>query len=261
MILLGLVIALFTAGGMASFLRLWFDRPSLKLSSRMCLYLGLLSCIGLLVWHSGTRGTWLPLQDNFDTLVWLGLLITLFVLYMQVTRPIGGLDWFLMPVVIFLLAMAGFFGREHYHKYVAGTWEWVHWVSSFGGLVAFSAAAAAGLMYLIVSRRLRAKRLEGPNFGSLERLEHLTRVAVTLGFALLSIGLVTGAIHLFSAKREVPVSKIVLACLAWIVYAVVLHAPINPVLRGRKTAILSVIGFVLMIGALVAVTAWPGGSH
>ena len=45
---------------------------------------------------------------------------------------------------------------------------------------------------------------------------------------------------------------IVLAGSVWIVYAIVLHAPINPIFRGRRAAVLSVLGFVLMIGTLVA---------
>ena len=39
----------------------------------------------------------------------------------------------------------------------------------------------------------------------------------------------------------------------WLVYAIVMHAPINPRLRGRRAAVLSVFGFCLMIGTLLAV--------
>jgi ABC-type transport system involved in cytochrome c biogenesis permease subunit len=52
--------------------------------------------------------------------------------------------------------------------------------------------------------------------------------------------------------------KVLLAFGAWIVYALVLHSPINPSFRGRKTAMLSVLGFVLMIGVLIAVQLMPG---
>jgi ABC-type transport system involved in cytochrome c biogenesis permease subunit len=45
----------------------------------------------------------------------------------------------------------------------------------------------------------------------------------------------------------------VLAVGVWLVYAVVLHAPINPSFRGRKVAVLSVVGFVLMLGTIVTV--------
>ena len=51
--------------------------------------------------------------------------------------------------------------------------------------------------------------------------------------------------------------KVLLACGVWLVYAIVLHSPINPSFRGRKAAVLSVVGFVLMIGTLVAVQFVP----
>src|SRR5438270_504988 len=83
--------------------------------------------------------------------------------------------------------------RTEPREYVRGGWLWVHWVTAYGGAVAFAVAGAVGAMYLIANRRLRTKNLApGTTLGSLERLEHLTLMAVTLGFALLTIGLVTG---------------------------------------------------------------------
>ena len=55
----------------------------------------------------------------------------------------------------------------------------------------------------------------------------------------------------------VPLRGVVLALAVWVVYAIVLHAPINPSFRGRKVAVLSMVGFVLMIGAIVAVQFLP----
>jgi ABC-type uncharacterized transport system permease subunit len=54
-------------------------------------------------------------------------------------------------------------------------------------------------------------------------------------------------------QHETHPAKLLLAFSAWVVYAIVLHSPINPSFRGRKTAILSVVGFLLMIGTIVAV--------
>ena len=44
-------------------------------------------------------------------------------------------------------------------------------------------------------------------------------------------------------------------------YAIVLHAPINPIFRGRRAAFLSMLGFALMIGTLIAVQFGSGGSR
>jgi ABC-type uncharacterized transport system permease subunit len=257
--LLIVAAALFAAGLGLSLARLWRDRESLRVAAKACQYAGVACGAAVLVWHSVARGSWWPLEDNFDALVWLGLLLALFVLYTQRTHPLRGLDWFVLPIVILLLVSAGVFGKTEPHRYKVGDlWSWVHRITSYGGALAFAVAGAAGTMYLIANRRLRTKGAPpGASLGSLERLEHLTLVSVTLGFALLTVGAVTGLVGIVRDDRPAYTAKIVLAAAVWVVYAVVLHSPINPSFRGRKAAVLSVVGFVLMVGTLVAVQFMP----
>jgi ABC-type uncharacterized transport system permease subunit len=259
--LLILAIAFFIVGGAVSLARLKLpEHPRLRIAAKVCLYWGLLASIGVLVWHSIDRGRWIPIGDNFDAMIWLAILLVLFVLYVQRAHPLGGLDWFVMPIAILLLLGALVFGRENFHEYVRDTWSWVHRVTAYGGAVAFAIAAATGAMYVITSRRLRLKNSTGPNLGSLERLERITMISVTLGFALLTIGAITGLVQMLAAGKETPQAKLVLALAVWVVYAVVLHAPMNPSFRGRKAAMLSVVGFVLMIGLIVALNVMSGNS-
>ena len=90
----------------------------------------------------------------------------------------------------------------------------------------------------------------------------MTFTAVTIGFALLTIGIITGFVQLIFQRQQTSIAKIVLTGAVWVIYALVLHSPINPSFRGRRTAMLSVLGFVLMIGTLVAVQFMPaGGTH
>src|SRR5690349_6333466 len=91
-------VALFAAGWAVALARLRSDREALRIAAKACMYCGLVVALGVLIWHSANRGNWLPLADNFDTLVWLGLLLALFVLYTQRTHPLRGLEWFLAPV-------------------------------------------------------------------------------------------------------------------------------------------------------------------
>jgi ABC-type uncharacterized transport system permease subunit len=263
--LLSASIVLFLAGGLLSLLRLRSaptqQIETLRIAAKACAYFGACAALAVLIWHSVARDDWRPLRDNFDALVWLGLLLALFVLYIQRRRPVGGLDWFLMPVVILLLIGAAVFGSTQPHQYVTSAWSWIHRVSAFAGALSFAVAGAVGVMYLIVNHRLRTKRalLSGPNFGNLERLEHLTLESVSLGFALLTIGALTGINEMVKGKHTSP-AKLVLSAAVWVVYAIVLHAPINPSFRGRKAAVLSVVGFVLTIGTVVAVML-TGPAH
>jgi ABC-type uncharacterized transport system permease subunit len=258
LILLGIAVALFAAGLGVSAARAWKTSDKLRVAAKVCTYLGILCAVGVIVWHGVARGQWLPVNDNFESLLWLGVLLALFVMYTQRVKPVGGLDWFVMPIAIVLLIAAGVFGRfepQEYRELREDLWMWVHRVSAYGGALAFAVAAAGGTMYVVASRRLRSKTpLRG--FGSLERIEHLTMVSVTVGFALLTVGLVTGFVRY--RPNQLPVTKLALATLAWLVYAVVLHAPINPRFRGRRAAMLSVFGFALMVGTMIVVLLIPG---
>ena len=267
-ITLVLAILLFTAGGLVSLARVWWDRESLRIAAKACLWGGFSVSLGVLIWHGVTLrgGRWLPLEDNFQAFIWLALLLAGFVLYVQRTRPLRGLDWFVMPLVVVLLVAAVVFGTAKPQEYVDTTWSWVHRVTSYTGAAAFGIAGAAGAMFLIANRRLRDKAIppHGPGFGSLERLERITFSAVTLGFALLTIGLITGIVRVLREGGQTRLGthwfaspKVVGAFAVWVVYAVVLHAPINPSFRGRKVAILSIVGLVLMIGTLVAANFVP----
>jgi ABC-type uncharacterized transport system permease subunit len=268
----GQLLVLFLAGGCfaggvgASLSRLWLKSDRLRLTSKVQYYFGLLLGLVVLVWHAMSRQEWAPLGDNFDALVWLGMLLGLFVVYLQRAKPLVGLDWFVMPVVVLLFVCAAVFGKAKPHEYVTSSLLWMHRVTSYVGFVAFAIAGAAGAMYLITNRRLRKKTQAGPSFGSLERLEHITFLAVTTGFALLTIGLVTGLarIHDEGGGRVglnwFASPKVLLATAVWVVYALVLHSPINPSFRGRKTAMLSILGFLLMVGTIVVVQFMPAGE-
>ena len=104
--LLIIAIALFAVGGMISLVRLGRDKPRLRIAAKACMWSGVTVALAVLVWHSIVRQSWLPLEDNFDALTWLAVVLAVFVMYVQRRKPLGGLDWFVMPIVILLLVGA-----------------------------------------------------------------------------------------------------------------------------------------------------------
>jgi len=267
----------FAVSAGASIARQWTDSRLLRITVWVAGWGGVVLGAAVLGWHAATAmashglaGTgWMPLEDNFDALAWLGVMIAGCALYVQWRRPVGGLDWFVLPVGIALLVAAAVFGREEPRAYRETAWSVVHRVTAYGGALALTIAGVVGAMYLVANHRLRAKRMiGGTGLGSLERLENVAQTAVTLGWPLFTIGLVTGVIwgiHLGSMdkghQQEFFEPKILLAVAGWVVFALALHTPINASFRGRKAAVLSLIGLVLMIGTLLAVQFMPAGPR
>src|SRR4051794_40442965 len=79
--------ACFTAGVALSLMRLRAAQPrraeTYRIWAKGSVYLGVCGAVAVLIWHSARRGSWVPLEDNFDALVWLGMLLAGFVLYIQ----------------------------------------------------------------------------------------------------------------------------------------------------------------------------------
>lgn len=226
-----------------------------------------LGCVGLAIalavqaLHASLRGDWLPLQDNFDALLWLAILVGGVALYLRARGTVPRLDLVSGPIVVILLVAAGAFGVGRPHEYINNLWFYTHGLSSFGCAVAFAFAACTGVLYLVLRRKLRQKPHGPPEsgYGSLERLERVNYTAVQIGFALLTVGVVSGLTRaLGHATTKLGdhwywSPKVLLSVGAYLLYAVVLNSPIAPALRGRRTAILSIAGFVLLLGTLVAV--------
>ena len=209
MSLLFICIALFATGSVLSLLRIRRETESLRIAAKACSWTAITAGVALIAWHASARSQWLPLDDNFEALIWLGLILALFVVYVQRRHPIGGLDWFVMPMVILLLIGAAIFGRTSPREYLPTTWSWIHRLFSYGGAVAFVVAGSVGAMYLVANRRLRMKVMTGgPKLGNLERLEEVTLASVTLGFALLTVGAITGFIWFASSHRPISVWKV-----------------------------------------------------
>jgi ABC-type transport system involved in cytochrome c biogenesis permease subunit len=262
---LGVVALLFLVSGLLAVFRSRRDRLSLRISAKAFGWSGVAAGVLLLVWHASQRHSFVPLDDNFEAFIWLSLLLAAMVLYVQRTQPVAGLDWFAMPIAIGLLGAAAYFGREHPTVYLDTLWSYTHRASAFGGAVAFAVAGTAGAVYLVASQRLRKKSLDsGQRVGSLERLEAIIRTWVVIGFALLSVALVTGLMKVLQEGGRTRLGpdwfespKVVLTAVVWLLYAAMLHTPLGPGLRGRRAAIVSLIGLLLMVFTLIAVQMMP----
>jgi ABC-type uncharacterized transport system permease subunit len=252
---------LLAAGGAMSLARQQRGNNALRIAAKASAYWGICAALAALLWHALSRQSWTPLGDNFETLAGLGILLAGFTMYVQRARPIAGLDWFMLPIVILMLICAVVFGSIRPGEYRSeNAWWLAHVLSSFGGAAAFAVAAALGGIYLVASARLRHKSaLIGPPMGSLERLEDLTHTAVRLGFALLTVAMITGLAKIIADGPNTRLGphwmqspKVVLAATVWVIYAVALHTPITPGVRGSKSAVLSIAGFVMMFATLIA---------
>lgn len=144
------------------------------------------------------------------------------------------------------------------------------WLPIHGGvsLIAYgflSLAFCGGLMYLLLERELKSKKFGYffARFPSLDSLDQLNHHCLTAGFVFLTLGIVTGSIWARQAWGTYwqwdP--KETWSLITWFLYLVQLHQRFTVGWRGKRAAVMAVIGFTAVVFTLWGVTYLLGGVH
>jgi cytochrome c-type biogenesis protein CcsB len=141
---------------------------------------------------------------------------------------------------------------------------WLHVTLSMLGTVGFAVAFVAGVMYLIQDRLLKSKRFNVlyVKLPALDFLDQLNQQSIVLGFPLLTLGIVTGAISAEFARGAYlnwnPEQT--WALVTWLFYFVVLLGRLTIGWRAKRAAYLTVIGFAGVVLTLVGVVLKSYGA-
>lgn len=217
-----------------------------------------LGCLGVFgyraVWvHHG----WQPLTSHVDGLLLISGLLAVLVLYLQSRSRLWGLSTFALPLLSLLLAWAVCASAWTFYVFeVNSLWMTVHLAGVYLGTLFVAVAGVAGCMFLYAQHRLRhGHRLEAKagQLASLEAIESLIVRSSTLGFGILTIGLVTGLIiqlspHVWAHELDAWYwFKVALAVLVWLIYALVMNVHHTTHFRGARAAWLSIAGLLLLL--------------
>ena len=132
-----------------------------------------------------------------------------------------------------------------------------HTLCSLLSYGAFLTAFVSGMLFLIQERQLKRKHM-GRLFHRLPSLEALDRVnflAIGIGFGLLSIGLALGFLGagLLLGHWWTGDPKEYLAVALWGSYLTLWLVRLRSTLRGRRVALLSILGFSLVLFTFLGV--------
>ena len=144
-------------------------------------------------------------------------------------------------------------------------WLFVHSTMAFISYAMFAVAFGAAIMYLIQQHFLKKKRL-GPLYQKLPSLDVLDEInyrCMSFGFPLLTIAIITGAIWAETAWGTYwswdP--KETWSLITWFIYAALLHGRLTTGWRGRRAAVLSIIGFFVLLFTFLGVNLLPSESQ
>lgn len=207
-----------------------------------------------------------PMASPYDSLsvfAWAVVLIYLGVELRYRNRLMGA---FVLPLAV--LAMSGAAALPErmatLPPRVQGAGLYAHVALAIFGNAAFALTFCAGLMYLLHERQLKSRtpRRLAVRLPSLEVLDDIGVKSVLVGFPLLTLALISGSAWAeyvrgsFLTLRPREVWSIV----SWLIFAGLLYARVSAGWRGRKAAILAILGFLLVLFTFIGVKVLRDGS-
>jgi cytochrome c-type biogenesis protein CcsB len=144
-------------------------------------------------------------------------------------------------------------------------WLPIHVSFAIAGNGMFALMAIGGIMYILQERLIKRKRLGRIHklLPSLETLDMINRRGLPIGFFLLTLGIISGALWANSAWGQFwswdP--KETWSLITWFAYAGMIHQRLALGWRGKKAAILAILGFMLVMFTFLGVSALLGGHH
>lgn len=208
--------------------------------------------------------SWQPLTAHVDGLLLLVTMLCPLLIFLEKRGNARGLSFIGYPGVTFLLLWALCASRWSFRAFSPGNvMNGVHLFSVYLGTLAVFVSALYGGTYLFVENRLKRKQNLGQSrqFASLETLERMIVASSAVGFAFISLGLVTGFIIVSALHEQLPAGwwhspKIVLSFLVWVLYAVLFNVRHTTFFRGSRAAWLSLLGLLLLIMTFAMVHAF-----
>ena len=208
-----------------------------------------------------------PITSLFESLTFSAFAIVGVFLAFELRYNLRVLGAFVAPLAFAFSVFAAFLPGEVRTLAPALNSYWlpVHVIMLFFGNAVFAVAFGAAIMYLLMERELKRKKL-GPIFKrlpSLDVLDDINYRCLTIGFPLLTLGIITGSIWAEYAWGSYwswdP--KEVWSLITWLLYAALLHGRMTVGWRGRKAAILAIVGFCAILFTFLGVNLLLPGLH
>jgi ABC-type uncharacterized transport system permease subunit len=205
------------------------------------------------------------LPEALSFLAWTLVVAFGVVTYRYPVRALGAL---LLPVVSLLVFVSQVVGENSNMvatRVTDGGAAWlfpIHTTLLLFAYASFFVAFSASVMYLWQERELRLKKFSAVfhRLPSLTTVDDIGTTSASIGFTLLTLGIVTGVIWSRARSGRMfhndPIEFF--ALLTWVLYLTLLHYRVQ--WRGRKAAWLGIAGFTLVLCTFVG-AVMLGGFH
>ena len=208
-----------------------------------------------------------------STFVWL---LALAYLYTEMTTDERAMGVFILPLLVMLQAIPAFRPTPEPHSAVLqGPLFGIHVSSLLFAYASFALACVIGITYVLLFKEIKAKHLGFfyARLPSLQVLDRMNQRAIVIGWIFLTVGMIVGGVWTAQARggygagdprvqaMSIEDPKIFVALLCWVVYSFELFGARRIGWGGRRTAYLSLLGFVIVLLNFVPISYFLTKSH
>jgi cytochrome c-type biogenesis protein CcsB len=207
-----------------------------------------------------------PLSNLYESLIFFSWTIVLLYLIIEWRIKSRNLGAFVVPFAFFSMAFASFSPNVNARiqpliPALQSNWLISHVITCFFGYAALTIACGLGFMYLLKGLEKRERpRLFFRLLPGREIVDELTYQSVVIGFIFLTLGIITGSVWAYSAWGSYwswdP--KETWSLITWLIYAAMLHSRFVHGWKGKRMAIMSIIGFASVLFTYFGVNYLPG---
>jgi cytochrome c-type biogenesis protein CcsB len=225
-------------------------------------------CVHTILIASGfISNGYLPVYNLRETLSIAGWALSVLFVAFQFKYKLKILGVFAAPLCALIMVIVSQLSNTpvEMKKILESYWLLIHIISVFLGDAAFALACGLGIIYLVQERTIKNKNhgFFFKRLPSLGLIDTTNYACIVIGFTLLTIGLLSGVVYAKTIWGRFwgwdP--KEVWSAVTWLLYAALLHGRISLGWRGRKAAIMSIVGFVVLMFTFLGVNFLLKGHH
>lgn len=210
---------------------------------------------------------YLAVTQFHEALSFYSWLMMALYLLVQLKYRLAVLGSFIAPLAFVMSFAASAFGTGGGELPPALKTYWlpVHVTLAFLGNAVFALAFAVSLMYLLQEYQLKNKKMTllHKRFPSLEALDRLNYVFLVWGFPLMTLGILTGSLWagVYWGNYWSWEPRQISSAITWVLYGALLQGRIAAGWRGKKAALLTIVGFVVVLAYFLLGDSFFSGRH
>ncbi len=214
--------------------------------------------------YQGFEKAFFPMIGLRESLAFFAWTVTLCFLIAQFRYRVRAMGLFLLPLVAASMLSTVFIKASPIPDILRSSWVYFHSTFLFLAYGMFFVTFLAAVFYLLQERELKRKkpRTFYYQLPSLSTLDDLFLKFLIWGFVFMTAGIVVGIIWAeqdwVQGWHRDP--KVLATMATWIIYLTLIYLRLTAGWRGRRTALLSMIGFLSILFTFLGVSFF-GGQH